>query len=186
MCEVKNGMRGCYPKQCLMEVGGAFSLFNGRTGSITSDGDYEMIKLCDPAMVEQWFRVVVRLEACQETGQRSVKAVYVFFHDMMLSVNYKHETWVNGRPVTLPNMPKNDISWEVSEDTLMLERSGLRVTYSLSQEVSVIVREDLAEKVCGACGNLTPGFVIMNPALQLTMTQYMTTWIARDFSPCGL
>lgn len=94
-CQVKDGHRGCYLKKCLLETNGAFTLFNGRSGAISAMGAYEIIKVCDNALVEEWFRVVVTLQDCGKTGLKSVVAVYVYFNDLIVTVNSKHETWVS-------------------------------------------------------------------------------------------
>ncbi|KAK6327240.1 hypothetical protein J4Q44_G00028850 [Coregonus suidteri] len=185
-CQVKNGHLGCYLKNCLLETNGAFTLFNGRSGAITAMGAYEIIKVCDNALVEEWFRVVVTLQACGKSGLKSVVAVYVYFNDLMITVNSKHETWINGKKVTLPRLLSNEVSVKVSDKTVMIERmSGLQVSYSLSQEIIVTVSAHMADKVCGACGRLVPsGDVIPVPSF-LTMQEYMDGWNAPDFPTCS-
>ncbi|KAM9419012.1 IgGFc-binding protein-like [Salvelinus alpinus] len=185
-CQVKNGHRGCYLKKCLLETNGAFTLFNGRSGAITAMGNYEIINVCDNALVEEWFRVVVTLQACGKTGLKSVVAVYVYFNDLIVTVNSKHETWINGKKVTLPRLMSNEVSVKVSDKTVMIERmSGLRVSYSLSQEIIVTVSAHMADKVCGACGRLNPSGDIPGPSFNRTMQEYMDGWNAPDFPTCS-
>nr|XP_046181870.1 IgGFc-binding protein-like [Oncorhynchus gorbuscha] len=185
-CQVKDGHRGCYLKKCLLETNGAFTLFNGRSGAITAMGAYEIIKVCDNALVEEWFRVVVALQACGKTGLKSVVAVYVYFNDLIVTVNSKHETWINGKKVTLPRLMSNEVSVKVNHKTVMIERmSGLQVSYSLSQEIIVTVSAHMADKVCGACGRLNPSGDIPGPSLNRTMQEYMDGWNAPDFPTCS-
>ncbi|KAK6323521.1 hypothetical protein J4Q44_G00058600 [Coregonus suidteri] len=95
----------------------------------------------------KWFRVVVKLQACGKTGLKSVVAVYVYFNDLIVTVNSKHETWINGKKVTLPRLLSNEVSVKVSDKTLTIERmSGLQVSYSLSQEITVTVSANMADK----------------------------------------
>ncbi|XP_062342475.1 IgGFc-binding protein-like [Osmerus eperlanus] len=183
-CQVRNAVRGCFPQQCVMETGGLFTLFGGTNGFVTASGAYEVVKACDGGLVAEWFRVVVKLEACGNTGVKRVVALYVFFDDLIISVNNKHETWVNGRTGTLPSLYKNEISVKVLEKTLVIEKvSGLRVSYSLSEEISITVSDNMVNKVCGACGKLA---AINNNKMQLSMQEYIASWIAHDFSTCGL
>ncbi|XP_041740717.1 IgGFc-binding protein-like [Coregonus clupeaformis] len=95
----------------------------------------------------KWFRVVVKLQACGKTGLKSVVAVYVYFNDLIVTVNSKHEPWINGKKVTLPRLLSNEVSVKVSDKTLTIERmSGLQVSYSLSQEITVTVSANMADK----------------------------------------
>ncbi|KAF5909184.1 IgGFc-binding protein-like, partial [Clarias magur] len=88
VCTTKNGVHGCYPRQCMVEAGGSFSLFSGETWNITSIGAYELVKACDGALEEEWFRVVVAFGS-----QNSVVAVYVYFEEVFITVTNKQSTW---------------------------------------------------------------------------------------------
>ncbi|KAI4876219.1 hypothetical protein NFI96_017952, partial [Prochilodus magdalenae] len=143
VCQVKNGVRGCYRRQCLLEAGGSFTLFNGESWTITSTGAYDLVKLCNGTS-DEWFRVVAQLEACD---QNSVAFVYVFLNDIFISVNSKQSTWVNGKPVTLPQQLMNETAVQWSNNTVIIEmESVITVSYSLSQGVSVTVSEEWADK----------------------------------------
>ena len=86
---------------------------------------------------------------------------------------------VNGRTGTLPGLYKNEISVKVLEKTLVIEKvSGLRVSYSLSEEISITVSENMVDKVCGACGKPA---AVNDDYMQLSMQEYLASWIAPDF-----
>ncbi|XP_055780387.1 IgGFc-binding protein-like [Salvelinus fontinalis] len=98
----------------------------------------------------QWFRVVV--DVCSNGAYTNVTTVYVFFK--YVTVNSQHNTWVNGQNVSLPSTPAKQLSVNIANRTVVIERdSGVRVTYSISQELFVTVDNHLAGKVCGACDN---------------------------------
>ncbi|KAI4820845.1 hypothetical protein KUCAC02_028812 [Chaenocephalus aceratus] len=61
---------------------------------------------------------------------------------------------VNGSKVSLPSKVTSDGSVRISEKTVIIEKaSAVRLTYSLSKEVTVIIDSSLSGKMCGACGN---------------------------------
>lgn len=92
-CELKNGILGCYPKQCRLGTGGSFTLFSGTTGTISVMGAYEIIEHCNESAAD-WFRVVAKLQECTVNGVKSVVAVYIYFNDLSVTVTDKQETWV--------------------------------------------------------------------------------------------
>ncbi|KAI1901486.1 hypothetical protein AGOR_G00034930 [Albula goreensis] len=189
VCGVKNGVEGCYPRQCQVEAGGVFTLFDGMGGTVTAMGAYEIVSVCDQGLAAEWFRVVVDVRRCGKTGRASITSVYVFFEDMLVSVNENHETWVNGRKLSLPKTLKGDITVKTSEKVVVIEkRSGLHVSYSLNQEISVTVGAHLTDKVCGACGKVDASSVFAHgKATNIQDFQaYMNIWKALDFSHCGL
>ena len=69
-------------------------MFGGKGGTIDVMGAFEIVKVCDGALVEEWFRVVVQLEECGHNGLKRVAAVDIFFEDLVIIINSKHETWV--------------------------------------------------------------------------------------------
>lgn len=90
---------------------------------------------------------------------------------------------INGKKVTLPRLLSNEVSVMVSDKIVMIERmSGLQVSCSLSQEVTVTVSTHMADKVCGACGRLDSSG---DNSLHLTMQEYMYGIIAPAFPPAG-
>lgn len=84
---------------------------------------------------------------------------------------------VNGKPVPLPQGLKNGITVQWSDGSVIIEKiSGLKVSYSLSQGVTVTVNGDMADNVCGACGSDTKPFTVSQ-----NMQKYMASWKALDF-----
>lgn len=80
----------------------------------------------------------------------------------------------------LPSLFKNEISVKISEKTVVVEKvSALRVTYSVTQEVSVTVSDHFADEVCGACGKLNgdPTITVSSK----TIKKWMDKWRAPDF-----
>ncbi|KAL2080138.1 hypothetical protein ACEWY4_023931 [Coilia grayii] len=180
VCKVKEGVRKCYQRDCLFEADGALTTFSGAGGKVDLSGAFEIIKVCDGALVEEWFRVVVKLHKCGNSGLKRIEAVYVFFEGLAITVNAKHETWANGRRVNLPSLFKNEISVKISEKTVVVEKvSALRVTYSVTQDITVSVSNHFTDKVCGACGKRS-GDATMTIDSK-TINKWMDTWRAPDF-----
>ncbi|XP_053087229.1 IgGFc-binding protein-like [Pangasianodon hypophthalmus] len=173
VCKVKNGVRGCYPRQCLLESGGSFSLFSGETWTIASVGAYELVKVCNGTLEAEWFRVVVELGPFG-----SVVAVYVYFEEVFITLTSKQATWINGKPVTLPQQLNNEVIVQLTEDILTIEKkASLRVSFSLSLGLVVSVSDEMAQKVCGACGSDTKVFNVQRQGVQ----EYFALWRALDF-----
>lgn len=94
-CGVENGIRGCYPKQCIMGNTGAFTTFQGVVGDVTESGMYDLVKTCDDSMTEGWFRIVMDLKTCGETGQMSAVGIIAFLDDTTVVINSIFETSVS-------------------------------------------------------------------------------------------
>uniref|UniRef100_A0A3Q3BQL9 Fc gamma binding protein n=1 Tax=Haplochromis burtoni TaxID=8153 RepID=A0A3Q3BQL9_HAPBU len=155
VCDIRDGVRGCHLKQgqCVVSRDGQLSSFDGMSGAIGAQGAFQVASLCDES-AELWFRVVVDVRVCNKGAAPTVASVYVFFSDTIVAVNSEHVTWVNGRKVSLPSKVTSTLSVQISERALIIERaSAVRVTYSISQEVTVIIHSSLSGKMCGACGN---------------------------------
>ncbi|KAK3525341.1 hypothetical protein QTP86_030053, partial [Hemibagrus guttatus] len=89
-CSVQKGIRGCYPRQCLLKAE-SFSLFSGEILGIMSVGAYELVKVCDNGLEAEWFRVVV--EVGSFGNLKSVVAVYVYFEEVFITVTSSQDTW---------------------------------------------------------------------------------------------
>lgn len=88
---------------------------------------------------------------------------------------------INGKRVTLPQQLTNEVGVELSEDTLTIEKkASLRVSFSLSLGIAVSVSDEMAQKVCGACGSDTKVFDVQQQGFQ----EYMALWRALDFPSC--
>ncbi|XP_053494814.1 IgGFc-binding protein [Ictalurus furcatus] len=176
VCKIKNGVRGCYPRQCLLEASGSFSLFSGESWTITSVGAYELVKVCKGSLEAEWFRVVVELGPYG--SQNSVAAVYVYFEEIFIAVNNKQSTWINGKLVTLPQQLKNEVIIQLTEDTLTIEKkASFQVSFSLSLGLVVSVSDEMAQTVCGACGSDNKVFDVQGQGFQ----EFLALWRAPDF-----
>ncbi|XP_048849978.1 IgGFc-binding protein-like [Brienomyrus brachyistius] len=179
-CQIRNGKRGCYKNQCLLEAGGSFTLFNGISGDVTIKGSYNILEFCDQTVLTDWFRVVADVQMCGQAGDASVVAVHTFFEDMLITINNQRDVWVNGRRLSLPAILKNDVSVTVSDQTVIMKsRSGLIVSYSLSLDLAITVSDELSEKVCGACGKVN-GTMGNSGGIQT----YLDSWRAPEFPTC--
>ncbi|XP_041707732.1 zonadhesin-like [Coregonus clupeaformis] len=154
VCGVKDEVRGCQLKQghCMVHPGAHFTTFDCMRG-VMGLGAFEVASLCDQTSA-QWFRVVVDVRVCSNGAYPNVATVYVFFKDVTVTVNSQHNTWVNGKNVSLTSTPANQLFVSIADRTVVIKRvSGVRVTYSISQEFFITIDYHLACKVCGACGN---------------------------------
>ncbi|TSO05463.1 IgGFc-binding protein [Bagarius yarrelli] len=176
VCTVKDGSHGCYPRQCMLKAGGSFSLFSGETWSVSSVGAYELVRVCDSALEAEWFRLVVDFGSSE--NENSVLAVYVFFEEVFISVNSKQSTWINGKAVSLPQQLKNEVTVQLTGDTITVEKkNSLKVSFSFSLGLVVSIHDEMTQKVCGACGSDNKVFDVQRQDLQ----EYWALWRALDF-----
>nr|XP_040022015.1 IgGFc-binding protein isoform X1 [Gasterosteus aculeatus aculeatus] len=192
VCGVRDGVRGCHikPGHCGVGRDGHLTSFDGVSGAVGAQGAFEVATLCDET-AELWFRVVVDVRVCSKGASPTVATVYVFFKETAITVNSEHVTWVNGRKMSLPSKVTKEISVQLSEKTVIIERgSALRVTYSLSKEVTVVVDSSLFGKMCGACGNYNnickDDMKTADGKIATNVTVVIGSWAAGDFSRCGL
>lgn len=207
-CHVKRG-------QCGISQVGLFSSFDGMSGAIQAQGAFEVASLCDVTS-DLWFRVVVDVRVCSKGMPPSVATVYVFFKDNVVAMNSQHETWVrclvkhyyvnvdffsictenhmllhvtqvNGRKVSLPKKVTNELSVKASEKVVSIEKaSAVQVTFSISQEVTIVIDGSLSGKVCGACGNYNGNskddMVTADGKITTDVSVVVGSWSAGDFS----
>ncbi|XP_039662365.1 IgGFc-binding protein-like isoform X2 [Perca fluviatilis] len=192
VCGARDGVRGCHVKRghCGVSQVGHFTSFDGMSGLIGAQGAFEVASLCDETD-KLWFRVVVDVRVCSKGASPTVATVYVFFKETAIAVNSQHVTWVNGRKVSLPSKVTSEISVQISEKTVIIERaSAVRVTYSISQEVTVIIDSSLSGKMCGACGNYNndskDDMRTADGKITTDVSVVVGSWSAGDFSKCGL
>lgn len=94
---------------------------------------------------------------------------------------------VNGKKVSPPSKVTNQLSVQVLDRSVIIERkSAVRVTYSVSQEVTVTVDTSLAGKVCGACGNYNSeskdDLKTADGKVTTDVSVVIGSWSAEDFS----
>ncbi|XP_041091132.1 IgGFc-binding protein-like [Polyodon spathula] len=191
-CGVKDGVRGCQKKVgiCTVKPGTHLHSFDGNEGKISSGGAFEIASLCNQGS-EEWFRVVVDVRTCTQNSIAGAVTVYVFFGNTYIAVNNEQQTWVNGKKVTLPIKLQNEISVHISNKLIIIERkSSVQVTYSITQEVTVTVSADLANQVCGACGNFNGNehddMTLSTGKISISFQEVINSWKAMDHSSCGL
>ncbi|XP_035492191.1 IgGFc-binding protein [Scophthalmus maximus] len=191
VCGVRDGIRSCHVKQgqCSVSQVGHLTSFDGMSGAVGAQGAFEVASLCDET-AELWFRVVVDVRVCAKGASPAAAAVHVFFKETVITVNSQRVTWVNGRKVSLPRKVTDDLSVKISERTVIIERaSAVRVTYSISQEVTVIIDSALSGKMCGACGNYNHNskddMKTADGKITTDVSVVIGSWSAGDFSGCG-
>lgn len=94
---------------------------------------------------------------------------------------------VNGRKVSLPSKVTSELSVKVSDSTVIIEKaSAVRVTYSISQQVNVIIDSSLSGKMCGACGNYNNNskddMTTADGKITTDVSVVVSSWSAGDFS----
>ncbi|KAM9724184.1 IgGFc-binding protein isoform 1-T1 [Menidia menidia] len=192
VCNVRDGVRACHVKQsqCTVSHAGKLSTFDDISGAIGTLGAFEVASVCNEA-AQQWFRAVVDVRKCRKGAPPAVATVYLFFKDATVIVNSQHETWVNGRKVKLPSKVTNELSVQISGRSVVIERTAaVRVTYSISQEVTVTVDSNMSGKLCGACGNYNNNskddLKTADGEITTDMSAVISSWNAGEFSRCGL
>ncbi|KAK5892520.1 hypothetical protein CesoFtcFv8_012890 [Champsocephalus esox] len=188
VCDVREGVRGCHVKQghCSVSQVGLLTSFDGMSGAIGAQGAFEVASLCNETD-KMWFRVVVDVRVCSKGASPTVATLYVFFKETVVTVNSQHVTWVNGRKMSLPSKVTSDISVHISEKTVIIEKpSAVRLTYSLSKEVTVIIDSSLSGKMCGACGNYNNSskddMRTADGKITTDVSVVVSSWSAGDFS----
>ncbi|MED6293032.1 hypothetical protein CHARACLAT_006660 [Characodon lateralis] len=192
VCDVRDGVRGCHVIQghCDVSPIGELSSFDGMSGTIGAQGAFELASLCDETS-KQWFRVVADMRSCGKKAPFAVNTLYVFFKDATVAVNSAHVTWVNGRKVSLPSKVTNELSVQILNRSVVIARtSAVRVTFSISQKVTVSVDGNLSGKNCGACGNYNNNskddMKTADGKITSDFSAVIGSWSAEDFSRCGL
>ncbi|MBN3317980.1 FCGBP protein, partial [Atractosteus spatula] len=187
-CSVREGVRGCHKQEgsCTVKPGAHLKSFDAMEGKIASGGAFEIAALCDRGSVE-WFRVVVDVRLCVKGSLAAAVTVYAFFDDTVIAVNNEHQTWVNGKQVALPQKLKNELSIHISDKLVIIEKkSAVRVSYSVTEEVTVAVSAHLAGRTCGACGNFNgdgkDDMVTAGGKISVSVSEIIDSWRAKDFS----
>ncbi|KAM3858157.1 IgGFc-binding protein-like [Diretmus argenteus] len=189
-CQVKNGVMGCHLKRCILGANGTLTTFSGEAGTITDPGTYEMIQVCDQTLTSEWFRVVVKLEMCTP-GVNTIMAVYVFFDNLIITMDNKRDIWINGKAMSGSVFSRENVAVTVSNNTVTINSvSSLQLSFSL-QSLTMSVSDNVAEQVCGACGRLSSTADTRRPTLrerlrvslkgQTLASLNMGKWKAPDF-----
>ncbi|XP_050786923.1 LOW QUALITY PROTEIN: IgGFc-binding protein-like [Gopherus flavomarginatus] len=192
ICALQNGVRGCVKQEgrCTLLPGAQLTSFDGASGGDLRSGAYELASLCNDS-ASSWFRVVVDIRACGVRALMAGTTAYIFFQDAFIAVKRNKETWVNGRPVPLPVKISDAVSVRESQGGVaVVQAVGVQVLFSPSGEVTVIVSESLANKLCASCGNfngdVSDDLQLPSGGVAGNITEVIDAWKARDFSGCDV
>ncbi|KAK2880802.1 hypothetical protein Q8A67_018070 [Cirrhinus molitorella] len=187
ICEIRDAKRDCYSKQgrCVFDASDKLWSFDGVMGTVGRLGAFQMAFLCDQQS-RDWFRVVLDIHACA----RNVTMVHAFFQDMIITVNNRWHSWVNGKKVSYPFM-RGEVSVSYTNEAVVIEKvSTMRLTYSVTGEVVLSVSTVLKNQVCGACGNfngVTADDMTTSDGRNATMMSLVaSSWQAEDFFACDV
>ncbi|XP_043936388.1 IgGFc-binding protein-like [Protopterus annectens] len=189
-CLVKNGVRGCFQKDgtCSLKKGGQLLSFDEMSGKLSSNGVYEIASICDDDS-PIWFRVVADIQPCNKEKVLLATTVFVFFDDVFIAMNRDKQIWVNGRPVQIPAKAGKDISLTSLENmTVIKYSSNIKVSISTTGEIIVVVGDDFANRLCGACGNFnddkSDDMKLPDGKITVSINDFLNAWKAKDFSYC--
>ncbi|XP_032105097.1 IgGFc-binding protein [Sapajus apella] len=186
ICEVQAEARDCWAPRglCFLSVGANLTTFDGAHGAITSPGVYELSSRC-PGLEKTipWYRVVADVQTCHGKAE-AVSQVHIFFQDGMVTVTPNKGVWVNGLRVDLPAEKLASVSVSRTPDGSLLVRqeAGVQVWLGADGKLAVMVSNDHAGKLCGACGNFDGDQT--NDGYNSEQKPAVEKWRAQDFSPC--
>ncbi|XP_060132431.1 IgGFc-binding protein-like [Zootoca vivipara] len=198
-CEVMNGIMQCYGKgrissnlysqeyHCSLMPGAQLSTFDGLSGKVPAPGTFQLTSLCD-IKSDYWFRVIVEVSSCPPNGVVTANLLYFFYKGLFITVNRQKEAWVNGLPVQIPSKITESIIFNLDGEVITLSSPQVQVKLNLAGGVQVTASPDLKGQVCGACGNFnndqTDDLIGPNEVKVTDVPGLLTSWTARDFTPC--
>ncbi|XP_038196898.1 IgGFc-binding protein-like [Arvicola amphibius] len=184
VCEIRAGVRNCWPAKglCSLSVKGNLITFDGAHNAISSPGVYELSSRC-PGIQKTvpWYRVVADVQSC-DGNDKIVDKVHIFFQDGLVTVTRSKGVWVNGLRVDLPASVLTSVSVKRLPDGSLLvhQKAGVQVRLGIDGHLDVMVGDDHAAILCGACGNFD-GYQ-NNDVRQSQGKTLMEKWRAQDFS----
>ncbi|XP_023988423.1 IgGFc-binding protein [Physeter macrocephalus] len=186
VCEVQAGARDCWVSHglCSLSVDANLTTFDGARSAISSPGIYELSFRC-PGLQETvpWYRVVADVWPCN--GKAEVLGrVHIFFQDGLVTVTRNKGVWVNGLQVDLPAEVLTSVSVSRNPDgsVLVQQKAGVRVQLGTDGQLAVVVSDDHAGTLCGACGNFDTDQT--NDGRDSQKEATLENWRAQDFSQC--
>lgn len=187
VCEIQAGVRECQAARglCSISVGANLTTFDGAHNAISSPGVYELSSRC-PGLQKNvpWYRVLADVQPCHN-NDKIVSKVHIFFQDGLVTVIPSKGAWVNGLRMDLPATVLTSVSVRRMPDGSMLVHQKAGVTVWLGKDglLDVMVGDDLAAMLCGACGNFDGDQT--NDAYGSQGKTPIEKWRAQDFSPCS-
>ncbi|XP_021107375.1 IgGFc-binding protein [Heterocephalus glaber] len=186
VCDLQEGSWVCRAASglCSLSVGANLTTFDGAHHAVGSAGTYEFSSRC-PGVQENipWYRVVADVQPCQN-NVKAVSTVHIFFQDGIVTVTANKGMWVNGLRVGLPAEVLTSVSVKRGSDGSILvhQKEGVQVRLGSDGHLDVMVGDDHAGMLCGACGNFDGDRT--NDLDDSQGETVMEKWKAPDFSPC--
>ncbi|KAK1155085.1 IgGFc-binding protein-like, partial [Acipenser oxyrinchus oxyrinchus] len=191
-CKVVDGVKGCHPlsySTCSAAGDPHYLTFDGKLYNFMGTCIYEFVKLCSKDTGLTPFSVKVQNDnrGSKAVSFTKVVTVDIFGMTVTISKDYPYKILVNGKKVSLPAKLENEISVHISNKLIIIERkSNVRVTYSITQEVTVTVSAHLASQVCGACGNFNGNegddMTSSTGKISINVHEVIDSWKAKDHS----
>ncbi|XP_062968659.1 IgGFc-binding protein [Cynocephalus volans] len=181
VCEVQAGARDCWvpPGLCSLSMGTNLTTFDGAHSAISSPGVYELSFRC-PGVGKTipWYRILAEVHSCHDKVEEVV-LVHIFFHDGIVTMTRNKGVWVNGLRVDLPGevLTSVSVSQTPNGSILVRQKAGIHVSLGINGQLAVMVSNDHAEMLCGACGNFDGDQTNDGKTA-------MERWQAKDFSSC--
>uniref|UniRef100_A0A8C8TMN1 Mucin-2 n=1 Tax=Peromyscus maniculatus bairdii TaxID=230844 RepID=A0A8C8TMN1_PERMB len=184
VCEIRAGVRDCWPAKglCSISVEANLTTFDGARNAISSPGVYELSSRC-PGLQKTvpWYRVVADVQP-RHGNDKVIGKVHVFFKNGMVTVTQSKGVWVNGLRVDPPANVLTSVSVSKMPDGSMLihQKAGVQVRLGINGQLDVMVGDDHAALLCGACGNFDGDQ--KNDVHKYQGKTLMDKWKAQDFS----
>ncbi|XP_069057919.1 IgGFc-binding protein-like [Pleurodeles waltl] len=190
LCMLRQGVRGCFQQEgkCTMTPEPQFNSFDGISGMVSNDGPYEVTSLCDQTS-KAWFRVVVDFELCSADVTNVAQLVHVYFRDAYISISKSHKAWRDGRELNVSAKISDSVSVTFKDGSVVVEQENrIRVEITTSGSVTVTASQDMANSLCGACGNFNgdkrDDLKTANGEEADDITDVITSWKAQDLTTC--
>ncbi|XP_054436763.1 IgGFc-binding protein isoform X2 [Pteronotus mesoamericanus] len=183
VCEVEAGARNCWvpPGLCSLSGGTNLTTFDGAHSAVSIPGIYELSFRC-PGIQKTvpWYRVLADVHSCHGKVEAVCQA-HIFFQGGLVTLTPNKGVWVNGLRVDLPAKVLTSVSVSRSPDGTLLvqQKAGVRVQLGSNGQLTVMVSNDHAGILCGACGNFDSSDE--HDSKENTTVEQ---WRAQDFSPC--